>query len=443
MVTNAVAPTGRSERPESIAPVENDPSKEIILCAMDLRLVDKRWDYELARLFAGSGGLMEIICPFITEPALSKVVGKQAPKGARVITRLNLDDFAAGVSDIWALQTVLAAGGQVRGVRGLHSKVFVFGEHAAAVTSANLTLAGITTNSEFGCVSDLPEFIATCQAYFDELWDKSGPSVTLEQLEAWDDEVTDARARGGGSWRRRYLKDYGAVVGRTKTKKPAVPAVETSAEMTRPAWLPEATLGRVKFFGTADDRIPRDRSMTQQLQDSGAHWSCTYPRGKRPTGVKDGTVMYLAAMVDDEPDYLIFGRGRAMPYVPGRDDASAEDIEERWWREKWSRYIRISDPEIIAGTVNNGVSLYEMFDELEADAIGPTQENKASGDPKANLDPRHSIMQKADVRLSPEGLAWMNERFDAALAKHGHLPTDELEKLDWPDLPDSAVGDQA
>ena len=68
-----------------------------------------------------------------------KVVGEAVPPDLRVITRFDLQGFAGGASDIWALMDVLEAGGEVRGIRRLHSKVFIFGNSSAAVTSANLT----------------------------------------------------------------------------------------------------------------------------------------------------------------------------------------------------------------------------------------------------------------------------------------------------------------
>jgi hypothetical protein len=41
-------------------------------------------------------------------------------------------------------------------------------------------------------------------------------------------------------------------------------------------------------------------------------------------------------------------------------------------------------------------------------------------------------MQQPDVELSPQGYAWVNDRLEAAFSLHGKIPTEELEKLDWP-----------
>ena len=65
------------------------------------------------------------------------------PGSIQVITRYNLSDFADGVSYIEALHLLLDAGAAVRGIRGLHAKLYMFGSTRAIVTSANLTEAGL------------------------------------------------------------------------------------------------------------------------------------------------------------------------------------------------------------------------------------------------------------------------------------------------------------
>ncbi len=39
------------------------------------------------------------------------------------------------------------------------------------------------------------------------------------------------------------------------------------------------------------------------------------------------------------------------------------------------------------------------------------------------------------MKLSLQGTAWMSERLQSAFEMHGTVPRDELEKLDWPELP--------
>lgn len=144
--------------------------------------------------------------------------------------------------------------------------------------------------------------------------------------------------------------------------------------------------------------------------------------------------MYLAVMTDDPDDHLVHGRAAGLAYVAGRDDATPDDIELRFWREEFPRYIRVHEAEFVAGVVGNGVKLSDLMDELEAQGFASTQENAAEGLGN-NTNPRKALMQKPHVRLSSEGLAWLNARFDAALVPHGRLPAEDLAGLDWPEVP--------
>jgi phosphatidylserine/phosphatidylglycerophosphate/cardiolipin synthase-like enzyme len=107
---------------------------------MTIRLVDKGWAREITDAVAEGAGAIRLISPFIKAGALRRFLSPK-PTSLQVITRFNLQDFADGVSDITALRMLLDAGASVRGVKNLHSKLYLFGSKRAIVTSANLTEA--------------------------------------------------------------------------------------------------------------------------------------------------------------------------------------------------------------------------------------------------------------------------------------------------------------
>ena len=80
-----------------------------------------------------------------------------------MLTRFNLNHFYEGVSDFAALHALLRHGAEVKGVRHLHAKMYIFGKHQAFVTSANLTEAAINRNHELGFVTDEKEFFDQCR----------------------------------------------------------------------------------------------------------------------------------------------------------------------------------------------------------------------------------------------------------------------------------------
>jgi hypothetical protein len=178
-----------------------------------------------------------------------------------------------------------------------------------------------------------------------------------------------------------------------------------------------------------------------EVTNSGCHWACTYPYGKRPRQVRDGAVMFMGRLVKDPDDILIYGRAIGVPHEPGRDDATAEDIRLRDWKEKYPHYIRVHHAEFVGGNLANGVSLNEMMAALASNAFVSTQEHAGKG--AGNTNPRSAYMRQAAVELAPHGFRWIQEKLEHAYARHGKLAPAVLERLDWPaTLSDAAAGKQ-
>ena len=384
-----------------------------------IRLVDAGWDEELSAAVRADPSEVRIVCPFIKKGALEHLLSHR-PGNVQVITRFNLADFAEGVSDTAALRMLLDAGAGIRGIRNLHAKLYVFGTSRAIITSANLTKAALTRNQEFGMVADDAAVIAACRDYFDGLWRHASADLSHDMLDSWEETVTRHRVAGGRLNRARGLADFGADAGPAAKLPVSLPTVVADADQAF-----------VKFLGEGHNRVPISYTTIKEIEESGCHWAVPYPAKRRPRSVKDGAVMFIARLTK-EPDIRIFGRAIAMKHDPFRDNASPEDIALRPWKDKWPRYIRLHQAEFVAGTMENGVSLYELMGTLGSDAFAPTQRNAASG--VGNTDPRRAYMQQAAVELSSQGLLWLGERLQAAFAEHGKVPQDTLDELDWPTL---------
>jgi HKD family nuclease len=392
---------------------------------MAVRMIDANWGDALVTALRADSGELRIICPFIKLHGLERLLAARSGH-VQVITRFNLADFAEGVSDISALRRLLDIGAEVRGIRGLHAKVYLLGTRHAAITSANLTKAALSTNHEFGIIDDDPAFAAECKNYFDRLWVLGRTNLSREQVEQWDQTVLRHRAAGGRCPRASGLGDFGVDAGFAESPQTNLPAVFVDAEQAF-----------VKFLGLArDNRAPLSMPTIEEVERAGCHWAVAYPASKRPRSVKDGAVMFIARLVRDPHDIHIFGRAIGMKHIEGRDDATSQEISERPWKEVWPRYIRLHDAEFVAGTMANGVSLNELMDTLGADAFAATQRNAAAGGGK-NTNPRKAYMQQAAVELSAKGFAWVSEQLQAKFDEHGKIPQDTLNKLDWPNKPTS------
>lgn len=127
-------------------------------------------------------------------------------------------------------------------------------------------------------------------------------------------------------------------------------------------WPAESGQAFVKFFGEGSNRVAWSFPVLEEVARSGCHWACTYPTTKRPRQVEDGDTLFIGRLVEDPNDTLIFGRVIGREHVPGRDEASAAEIEARPWKRRWGIYICMHHAEFIAGELRNGVSLTELMD---------------------------------------------------------------------------------
>jgi hypothetical protein len=389
--------------------------------SMDFRLVHSDWGAVLDEALRLGHPRLRIVCPFIKKRVAERLLKQGKAPHIQVITRFNLCDFCEGVSDIAALRFLMQNEAKIRGVRNLHAKLYLFGESRAIVTSANLTDAALQRNQEFGFVAEDTKIIDSCANFFENLWGQAGPDLSFERLMEWEEKVNAHLMGGSRPSGRTGLGDEGVDVGNT------VPSI------VPPGWVAEASQAFVKFFGVSSDRAERSVTVLEEVERTGCHWACTYPKGKRPRQPQDGAVIFMGRLVKEPNDILIYGRGVAMRYQEGRDDASHIDIELRPWKEKWPHYIRVHHAEFVAGTLGDGVSLSELMDELKSDAFASTKRNAAKG--SGNTDPRRAYMEQAAVELSDEGYEWVNNRLEAGFLNHGKLASAELEQLDWPDLP--------
>lgn len=385
---------------------------------MTTTLVDRGWGAALERASKAHPGSLKLICPFIKYSPVARLLPTE-PGELRIITRWNLDDFAAGVSDIAALRLLLQHGGRVRGLSGLHSKVYIFGNAQTAVTSANITSAAFERNAEFGVMSDESESLLACNAYFEELWNVCGQDLKVAQLDDWDISVREYLAKSPPGWRRPGLGDYGAKLPQTSSNDPMP---------NEPPAIVEAGQSFVKFLGDTDSRVPFTYRVLEEIDRSGCNLVLGYPTRRKPISVRDGDLMFLARLTENPNDTIIFGRAIALAYEPGRDDATSEEIQHRKWRAKYQRYIRVAHVEFVAGTLNNGVSMYKMMDELGFNSFVTTQENAAfnASNPSAtrNVNPRHAYSQAPAVRLSMQGRQWIASRLQDAFDRHGTTPPD-------------------
>lgn len=387
---------------------------------IDFQLIDSGWDDALNGALAKDHSELRLVCPFIKEGVAKRLLRFGLPRPLNLITRFNLRDFCDGVSDISALRILLEEGAKIRGVKNLHAKLYLFGASRVMVTSANLTLAALERNHEFGFIADKTEIIYNCREYFDKLWKQAGPNLTRARLDGWDKKLTSVLSRGSRPERMANLTDEGVNVG---VKEPPI---------VLPPIVAEAPQSFVKFFGNSQDRYRRSKLVIDEVKRSGCHWACSYPKLKRPRQVKDGAVIFMGRLVKEPNDILIYGRAIGMRHQVTRDDATPEDIKLRKWKKNWPHHIRVHHAEFVAEMLENAVSLFELMDELKSNAFASTQRHAVTR--RGNTIPRKAYMRQPAVLLSQEGHDWLINKLETAFQVYGKITPTEMEQLDWPEL---------
>ena len=176
---------------------------------MTFNIVDRQWHREFIGLRQEAQQRALLMTPFITKTAIDDILGSTS-KEVKVITRFNLADFALGVSEISALSHLLSIGADVRGIKRLHSKVYILGGKAI-VTSANLTKAALSRNCECGVISKDITFLQAVESYFNDLWSRGKP-LTTNMLLDWTNIINNYRQQGMHA-NRPNLPDFGSDVG--------------------------------------------------------------------------------------------------------------------------------------------------------------------------------------------------------------------------------------
>lgn len=384
---------------------------------MGFSFVDRDWQKVFLEAASQATEEIILITPFIQLPPVKQLLGQKNIK-TKIITRFNLNNFYEGVSDLKALEFLIDKGAEIKGIKNLHAKVYIFGPERAIITSANFTQAALLRNYEFGLVTKNSELVSEAKSYFESLWDNAGECLTKKEISNWGEEIDGLQRTGGRHNKRQRLKDYGKDIGLPE-KEPG----EEGGLSGKSQWI-------VKFFGISSDRQPHGFPVFEEIQKSGCHWACAYPKGRRPRKVKDGATMFIARLVKDPNDIMIFGRATGMEHQEGRDDATVADIELRTWKANWPHYVRIRDAEFVTGQLNNGVSLNKLMEKFSSNSFTSTERNFRLG--HGNIEPRHAYLQQASVELTAASAKWLNEQLETAFSNHGKLPETELAKLDWP-----------
>lgn len=392
----------------------------------------------IIELFDRATRSIKIISPFLTESMADQLCMTVETKrvSCTFITRFYVDDMLNHVNSIDALEKMRMAGIDVYAVKGLHTKLYLFDDETAILGSANFTSSGLKTNIELSLLfSQEQDVVDDLNNYWNELLKQilqNGDGLVTDAM------IKDAREKLQRLWKANKaagtttsIQMYGASLSkktdfspgealeeirRGKGESDAVFDIFREAEVmseikySHTIWL--------KFDGEADARIDGNEQfpMVKVELNGKAIYIQNYPR--RPTSVKDGDEVYLAAITTDvfgKNQPVIMGRGKIFGFRPNNKVAQSW-LPENPWMARYPWYCVIEYCEVLNTTVNNGIPLDTVLEKLGSNTY---LVSFGRNEDIPTVSKKHH--QKAHIRLSGNAKEEIDRLFEKLKKKYGVL----------------------
>lgn len=344
---------------------------------------------------------IQIVSPYVSYPPVEKLSRIFNIKNLTLITRFNLQDFYSGVSSLECLRKICNEGAEIYGVRGLHSKIYVFDATKAIVSSANLTNGGLMNNYECGFLIEDKSFLSQLQNQIEEFKLIGQELNGISTIDEWQNELNSV-----------------VHINVQKTALPDYGGSNIEFDPTRNYY--------VKFFGTSNERKDFDFVIREEVDRGLSHYATCFSQNKRPRRFRDGDILFYGRLTTPN-DYAIFGKAEAIAFNDSRDWATDGEITERPWKEDWPVYLRVQNATFIDGNLGDCPMLYDLINFFDHESFISTQRRYAQGERQIN--PFKSLSQQPYVALTHTAARWLFERFIDAQNRSGPIPDSFIDSL--------------
>jgi len=149
-----------------------------------MKLIKNPWYKLFYSLISSSKKSIKITSPFIKYAIVDHLLNsKLSNKRLSIITSFKLMNFYLKESDLTALEMILKKKGEVKNFQKLHSKIYIFDEKSAIITSSNLTNGGLIKNFEYGIFIEEGNLVNRIVKDFEELYtNEITGNITLQEI---------------------------------------------------------------------------------------------------------------------------------------------------------------------------------------------------------------------------------------------------------------------
>lgn len=149
-----------------------------------MKILKTPWKNELMELVSKSKKSIKITSPFVKENICNELIlNKKSETLLELVTSFNLMNIYRGSLDLNGLEKIINNNGVVRNFSKLHSKIYLFDDEKAIITSGNLTNGGLLNNYEYGLYIDDTDMVSIVSKDFAHICkNKDVGTVTLSNI---------------------------------------------------------------------------------------------------------------------------------------------------------------------------------------------------------------------------------------------------------------------
>lgn len=127
-----------------------------------MKILKTPWKRDFLDLVKQSNKSIKITSPFVKYDVCKELINaKSSLSKVELITSFKLMSIFTGSLDISAIESIINSSGTVKNSPKLHSKIYVFDDAKAIITSGNLTNGGLLKNFEYGIYLDEKSIVKT------------------------------------------------------------------------------------------------------------------------------------------------------------------------------------------------------------------------------------------------------------------------------------------
>lgn len=149
-----------------------------------MKIIKSPWKDLFFELVSSTNRSIHITSPFLKEKVVSEIVEKKKSNvEISLVTSFKLMNYHVGASDLNALELILNDKGIVKNFQRIHSKIYIFDNKYAVITSGNLTNGGLINNYEYGVLIEDTNEIKQIQSDYSALTNhESTGNITLSEI---------------------------------------------------------------------------------------------------------------------------------------------------------------------------------------------------------------------------------------------------------------------